>query len=76
MGLVGGGGGGYMYEVGKTEENPNTKELAILINKNFTDCVENFEKRSDRIISCKTELHGKTSLQVIQVHVPTSDDEQ
>ena len=62
-----------MYETGKTEENPNGKGLALLINKNFTDYVENFEKHSDRIISCKIKLHGKTSLQIIQVYAPTCD---
>ena len=41
----------WMYETGKTEEKPNSKGLALLINKNFTDYVENFEKHSDRIIS-------------------------
>ena len=56
-------GGSWMYETGKTEESPNAKGLALLINKNFTDYVENFEKHSDRIISCKIKLHGKTSLQ-------------
>ena len=29
-----------MYEVGKTEENPNANGLALVINKNFTDYVE------------------------------------
>ena len=58
-------GGSWMYETGKTEENLNAKGLALLINKNFTDYVENFEKHSDRIISCKIKLHGKTSLQII-----------
>ena len=62
-----------MYETGKTEESPNAKGLALLINKNFTDYVENFEKHSDRIISCKMKLHGKTSLQIIQVYAPTCD---
>ena len=62
-----------MYETGKTEESPNAKGLALLINKNFTDYVENFEKHSDRIISCKIKLHGKTSLQIIQVYAPTCD---
>ena len=64
-----------MYETGKTEENPNAKGLALLINKNFTDYVENFEKQSDRIISCKIKLHGKTSLQIIQVYAPTCDQD-
>ena len=66
-------GGSWMYEAGKTEESPNAKGLALLINKNFTDYVENFEKHSDRIISCKIKLHGKTSLQIIQVYAPTCD---
>ena len=66
-------GGSWMYETGKTEESPNAKGLALLINKNFTDYVENFEKHSDRIISCKIKLHGKTSLQIIQVYAPTCD---
>ena len=66
-------GGSRTYETGKTEEGPNAKGLALLINKNFTDYVENFEKHSDRIISCKVKLHGKTSLQIIQVYAPTCD---
>ena len=65
------GGHGCMKR--KTEENPNAKGLALLINKNFTDYVENFEKHSDRIISCKIKLHGKTSLQIIQIYAPTCD---
>ena len=60
-------GGSWMYETGNTEESPNAQGLALLINKNCTDYVENFEKHSDRIISCKIKLHGKTSLQIIQV---------
>ena len=69
----GGGGGAWMYESGTTEENPNAKELTLLINKNFTDYVEDFEKHSDRIFSCTIKLHGKTSLQIIQVYAPTCD---
>ena len=61
-------GRSWMYEAGKTEENPNAKGLALLINKNFTDYVDKFEKHSERIISCKMKLHGK-----IQVYAPTSD---
>ena len=66
------GGHGCMKQK-KTEENPNAKGLALPINKNFTDYVENFEKHSDRIISCKIKLHGKISLQIIQVYAPTCD---
>ena len=66
-------GGSRIYEAGKTEENPNAKRLALLINKHFTDYVGKFEKHSDRIISCKIQLHGKTSPQIIQVYAPTCD---
>ena len=45
----------------------------LLINKNFIDYVVKFEKHSDRIISCKIKLHGKKSLQIIQVYAATSD---
>ena len=65
--------GSWMYDAGNTEENPNAKGLALLINNNFTDYVEKFEKQSDRIISCKIKLHGKTLLQIIQVYAPTCD---
>ena len=71
----GGRGGGVMdeNEAGKTEENQNAKGLALLMNKNFTDYVDKFEKHSDRIISCKIKLHGKTSPQIIQIYAPTCD---
>ena len=62
-----------MYEAGKIEENPNAKGLALLMNKNFTDYVEKFEKHSARIIACKIKLHRRTSLRIIQVYAPTSD---
>ena len=62
-----------MYEAGKTQENPNAKGLAPLINKNFTDFVEKFEKHSDRTVLRKIKLHRKTSLQIIQVYASTCD---
>ena len=74
----GGGGGAWMYEAGKktpkqTEENPNAKGLALILNKSFADFVEKVEKHSDRINSCKIKLQWKTSLQIIQIYAPTSD---
>ena len=42
-------------------------------NKQKLHNVEKIENHSDRIISCKIKLHGKTSLQIIQVSVPTCD---
>ena len=73
-GRGGGGGGGHgCMKQDKQRKNPNAKGLALLINKNFTDYVEKLEKHSDRIISCKIKLHGKKSLQIIQVYAPTCD---
>ena len=63
----------WMYEAGKTEENPNAKGSALIINKNSTDYVKNFKKDSDRIISCKIKLQWKTSQQIIQVYAPAND---
>ena len=60
-----------MHKVGKTEETLYAKGLAMIVNKNLTDRVENFEKHSDRSISCKIKLQGKTSVHIIQVYAPT-----
>ena len=67
--------GSWMYEAGKTEDNPNAKGLALLISKDFTDYVEKFEKHSDRIISCKIKLHGKniTTNHTSLCHTSTCD---
>ena len=56
-------------------ENSNAKELALLI-KNFTDYIEQFEKHSDRIVSSRIKLHGKTSLQIIQVYACSDHDNE
>ena len=47
-----------MYETGKTEESPNAKGLALRINKNFTDYVENFEKHRQNAKLNYTEKHA------------------
>ena len=68
----GGRGGSWMYEAGKTAENPNANRLALRINKNFTDFIEKFEKHSDRIISCKfnnTEKHHYKSYKSMPLQV-------
>ena len=51
------------------------KGLALIVNKNFTNYKEIFEKKthSDRISSCEIKLQEKTLLQIIQVYVPTCD---
>ena len=55
----------------KNRGKPKCKGTGTPNKQNFTDYVGNFEKHSDRIISCKIKLHGKTSLQIIQVYAPT-----
>ena len=67
-------GGSWIYETGKTEESPNAKGLALTPNKQKLHWLcRKLWKNSDRIISCKIKLHGKTSLQIIQVYAPTCD---
>ena len=62
-----------MSEVRKTDETPNTKGLALIVNKTFTDYEETFEKHSDRIILCEIRIQGKTSQEITQAYAPTSD---
>ena len=38
------GGGSWMYAVGETEETPDAKGLALIVNKNFTDYIEKRRK--------------------------------
>ena len=64
--------GHWLYEKGKTEDNKDAKGIALLINKNFKDYIEDFRIHSDRIISCKVKLKGKQSMQIIQVYAPTT----
>ena len=48
--------GSWMYEAGKTEENPNAKGSTLIVNKNCNDYTKK-RKHSDRIISGKINLH-------------------
>ncbi|GFR82568.1 endonuclease-reverse transcriptase [Elysia marginata] len=64
----------WIYEAGKTEDAPNAKGLALLINNNMKNFVEGFQRHSERIISFQIKLKGE-SLKVIQVYAPTSDYE-
>ena len=64
-----------MYETGKTEESPNAKGLALLINKNFTDYVENFEKIQTESSHAKlnyTEKHHYKSYKSMPQHATTT----
>ena len=55
------------------QETPNAKGLALISNKNSIDYVDNIQKHSDIIISCKIKLQEKASFQTIQIYAPTSD---
>ena len=43
-------GGYWIYEIGKTEDNHNAKELALLIHPEFKDFVTDFRTYSNRVI--------------------------
>ena len=49
--------GSWMFDVGKTEERPDAKGLAFLVNKSFKDFIVGFHAHSDRIISCILNLN-------------------
>ena len=56
----------------KTGENPNAKGPALLINKNFTDYVENFEKHSSHAKLNYTEKHHYKSYKSMPQHATTT----
>ena len=65
-------GGYWMYEIDKTEDNPNAKGLAFLIHPKIKDCVTDFKTYSNRGIKRKVNLQGKGSVTVINAYVPIS----
>ena len=68
-------GGSWMYETGKTEENPNAKRLALLINKNFTDYVENLKNIQTESSHAKLnyrEKHHYKSYKSMPQHATTT----
>ena len=64
--------GSWMFDVGKTEDRPDAKGLAFLVNKSLKDFIVSFHAHSDRIISCILNLKNET-LQIVQVQAPTTD---
>ena len=64
-----------MYEIGKTEDNPDAKRLAFLIHPKIQDCVTDFKTYSNRVIKMELNLHGKDSITVIYAYSPTSSAE-
>ena len=53
-----------MYEIGKTEDNPDVKGLAFLIHSKINDCVTDFKTYSNRVIKMEVNLLGKDSATV------------
>ena len=51
--------GNWMYEIGKTEDNPDAKGLAFLIHPNIKDCVTDFKTYSNRVIKMEINIQGK-----------------
>ena len=67
--------GYWMYETGKTEDNPNAKGLAFLIHPKIKDCVTDFKTCSNRVIKMEVNLQGKDSVTMINAYAPTSSAE-
>ena len=70
--------GSWIFDCGRSEDRPEAKGIAILINKKFKDFVSKFEVLSDRVISCNVNVENNKTLKIIQVYAPTStaDEEE
>ena len=64
--------GSWIFECGRSEDRPEAKGIAILINKKFKDFVSKFEVLSDRVISCNVNVENNKTPKIIQVYAPTS----
>ena len=64
--------GYWTYEIGKTEDKSNAKELTFLIHPKIQDCVTDFKTYSNRVIKMEINLQGKDSVTVINAYAPTS----
>ena len=71
--------GSWIFECGRSEDRPEAKGIAILINKKFKDFASKFEVLSDRVISCNVSVENNITLNIIiQVYAPTTtaDEEE
>ena len=64
-----------MYEIGKTEDNPDVKGLAFLIHPKHKDCVTDFKTYSNREIKMEVNLQEKDSVTLINANASTSSAE-
>ena len=58
-GLLEIGAGYWMYEIGKTEDNPDAKGFAFLIHPKNEDCVTDFKTYLTRVIEMEINVQGK-----------------
>ena len=68
--------GHYLYEVGKTEDYPNAKGVAILVNVKIKDCISNTKIYSDRVIKMDLNLQGQDTVTIIMTYAPTSSSSE
>ena len=64
-----------MYEIVKTEDNPDAKGLAFLIHPKNKDNVIDFKTYSNGMIKMETNLQGNDSVTVINAYAPPSSAE-
>ena len=67
--------GYWIYEIGKTEDNPDATGLVFLIHPKNKDCVTDFKTYSNKVIKIEINLQGKDSVTVINAYAPTSSAE-
>ena len=64
-----------MYEIGKTQDNPDAKGLAFIMHPKIKDCVTQFKTYSKRVTEMGINLQGKDSVSVINAYAPISSAE-
>ena len=57
--------GNWMYEIGKTEDNPDAKGLTLLIHPKIKDCVTDYAIYSYRVIKMEVNPQGTDSVTLI-----------
>ena len=68
-------GGYWIYEISKTEDNPDTKGLTFLIYSKIKDRVTDFKTYSKIVTEMGVNLQEKDSVIGINAYAPTSSSE-
>ena len=68
--------GHYLYEVGKTEDYPNAKGVALLVNAKIKDCISNTKIYSDRVIKLDLNFQGQDTVTIIMAYAPTASSSE